>query len=560
MSPRTDWIKRARTESVRLTLILLCTLASCGGAGSASSAPNPLSTVGAGPTSSPGTLCSTFAQYGRLDYCYLMNESSGVVLHDSSRAGNNGVIYPFLVTSGTLTSYPNYQFTYGYFEARTQNPPGQGFWPAFWLIAENGNPYEEIDAMEEFATPSDPNPTAIWQTVHFPSGGCSNCTHEVTVGTPNTVYHRYGVEWKAHAVTFYVDGVKENTVNVSMPDAMYLILSVGVLTQSYENNPLYVPTAAVPATFHASGVRAYNPNRSCTSASPAPLPTPIGTITLPSGDICVDGTEYVPETPPTDSFTESQLNQYNLLTNPTGTWQTQYPYGSRGSGGGAFSVDNTSGGFNIWPFATGSTGLTISLAAAPQEITGYGSPALTTETTASLGTLGAAHGIFSTNDGYLKAGYAPTSGSFSLACYVSVPQPATSASLIGTNNPQSDSPLDKGFYIWDDSTHDLSVQMGYGNGYASAKLASAINYSTPEAIILTYNNSTRVATIYAGNSSSPRSESITLPATYAASGNDMYFNAGMYDNYSGGDFGPCAEWGGTVLTSAAVDTIAGLTK
>ena len=50
----------------------------------------------------------------------------------------------FTKTSGMVFS--KQQFKYGLYEIRFKTPEGQGFWPAFWLYADN--PPDEIDAFE----------------------------------------------------------------------------------------------------------------------------------------------------------------------------------------------------------------------------------------------------------------------------------------------------------------------------------------------------------------------------------------------------------------------------
>jgi Glycosyl hydrolases family 16 len=269
--------------------------------------------------------------------------------HDSSSAGNNGTIATQPYTSWMINSYPNYTFTYGYFEERAQLPYGQGLWPAFWLYGTSGG--AEIDVMEMYGSRSLNTMTTIYQTVQ----NCGRCQEVYTGINPTTGYHRYGAQWTASRVAFFIDGRQTASFNYASSTQMYIITNLAVTGPGWGAN--YQPTASeFPAVMHVSNINAYNPNGTCHGS------LPIGTKALPAGDICVSGTNYVPAIPPTDTF--RTFNHYNPSTNPGGTWQTQFWWGARtnnGPMGAVFYVDDTPSGFQIFPFTTGSSGLTITV-------------------------------------------------------------------------------------------------------------------------------------------------------------------------------------------------------
>jgi beta-glucanase (GH16 family) len=476
-----------------------------------------------------------------------MDELSGFVLRDASNAGNDGLIANQPYVSGVLDSYPNYTFKYGYFEARMQNPYGQGLWPAFWLYATSGT--DEIDVMEQYGSTAAGNMTTIYQTVQ----NCSGCQVAYTGVNPTTGFHRYGAEWTSSGVKFFIDGIETGSFARAMSAPMYLIMNLQVAGPGWGAN--YRPSPSeFPAKENVSGVWAYRPRGRC-SANPMPEPTPLGTASLPRGDICVDGTSYVPEIPPTDDF--SSLNQYGS-TNPAGTWQTRLPWGSvnNGTSGAAFYADNSPGRFEAWPFTTGRSGLTITARVASHDISGFNAPPLASGARRALTTLGAVNGICATcGSNYLRSGYVPVSGSFSLTCYISVPPiRAGHPILLGTGNPQTIN--HEGFALGSDRHGDVDFAIGYGAGAGAAVIHGGLPSSTPESLVVTYNDATRIATLYAGRTSSPRSMSVRLPASYVASGAPVYFNAGMYNFYQGATFDDCAEWDGTVLTTEQAGAIA----
>ena len=51
-------------------------------------------------------------------------------------------------TSGMVASKAPSTFQYGYAEARVKAPAGQGLWPAFWTLPQDGSWPPEIDIME----------------------------------------------------------------------------------------------------------------------------------------------------------------------------------------------------------------------------------------------------------------------------------------------------------------------------------------------------------------------------------------------------------------------------
>jgi beta-glucanase (GH16 family) len=70
----------------------------------------------------------------------------------------------FAYTSGVLCSTLEQQ--YGYFEARLKVPAGQGLWPAFWLLGNEGSTgVNEIDVHEILGQ----QPGTVYMTDHCAS-------------------------------------------------------------------------------------------------------------------------------------------------------------------------------------------------------------------------------------------------------------------------------------------------------------------------------------------------------------------------------------------------------
>jgi len=133
----------------------------------------------------------------------------------------------------TIDTDAKYYQTYGFFEIEAKLPIGKGTWPAFWLFNHIGTRRPEIDIMEAYSGGgpstgwSDANlhPTAYAPTVWIDAGVLAGTK---TIVTPDlsAAFHKYAVKWEATKQTFYLDGKVVYTVNVAMPDPMYIMLDL----------------------------------------------------------------------------------------------------------------------------------------------------------------------------------------------------------------------------------------------------------------------------------------------------------------------------------------------
>ena len=108
-------------------------------------------------------------------------------------------------TSGCMTTYGNFSQTYGYFEMKAQMPKGAGFWPAFWLLADNLVWPPEIDVVEmpQSNNPAYGQPLNIntdHTTLHWLDA--NNTDQQASVATTTTTdysagYHTYAVSLAA---------------------------------------------------------------------------------------------------------------------------------------------------------------------------------------------------------------------------------------------------------------------------------------------------------------------------------------------------------------------------
>jgi len=159
-------------------------------------------------------------------------------------------------TSGMINTWHSFSQEYGYFEIKADLPQGQGLWPAFWLMPEDGSWPPELDVFEVLGN----DPSKLYTTVHTnASGSHTMATQGNTVADTSSGYHTYGVDWGADKITFYFDGkeVYETATPADMHKPMYMIANLAV-GGSWPGSP--DSTTPWPAEMKIDYIRAWNSN------------------------------------------------------------------------------------------------------------------------------------------------------------------------------------------------------------------------------------------------------------------------------------------------------------
>ncbi|WP_254434194.1 carbohydrate binding domain-containing protein [Halobacillus sp. Marseille-Q1614] len=121
-------------------------------------------------------------------------------------------------TSAKLTSKGLFSQKYGKFEARMKLPEGQGYWPAFWMMPEDGVYGDwpvsgEIDIMEAAGKDT----SKIGGTIHYgeeyPNNTYKGTEYHFPEGEDYTDFHTYSVEWEPGEIRWYVDGELYQTLD-----------------------------------------------------------------------------------------------------------------------------------------------------------------------------------------------------------------------------------------------------------------------------------------------------------------------------------------------------------
>src|SRR5581483_5807747 len=200
------------------------------------------------------------------------------------------LINGYKYTSGEINTHNSFSQQYGYFEMRAQLPAGQGVWPAFWLVPEDGSWPPEIDAMEVLGN----DPGKLYTTAHW-----GTAANEVSQGWSqegvdlSAGYHTFGVDWEPDFITWYLDGkeyyqIKTPTALVNS-GPMYMIanLALGGYWPGNVNS-----TTPFPAQMKIDYIRAYQANPNATAAAPPVDPGPGQMFQAVDGGSTLVGTAF----------------------------------------------------------------------------------------------------------------------------------------------------------------------------------------------------------------------------------------------------------------------------
>jgi len=170
--------------------------------------------------------------------------------------------------SGMLNSYPSFWRVYGFFEARLKMPPGNGMWPAFWLLPMDGSWPPEIDVVEWLGR----EPTTRYCGVHSNAGGWHWSDGGPTpIPDASADFHNYGVDWQPNEMAFTFDGetVFSCATPADMHKPMYWILNLA-LGGGWAGPP--DDATPWPAALEVDWVKVYESNPYAPGPEPGPPP------------------------------------------------------------------------------------------------------------------------------------------------------------------------------------------------------------------------------------------------------------------------------------------------
>jgi len=123
-------------------------------------------------------------------------------------------------TSSRLVTRNKKSFKYGRIDIRALLPEGQGIWPALWMLGDNlttvGWPKcGETDIMEMIGGSG--REKTVHGTLHWDNNGHVQYgqSYTLSTGTFADEYHVFTIIWDATKITWYVNDVKYNEVDIT---------------------------------------------------------------------------------------------------------------------------------------------------------------------------------------------------------------------------------------------------------------------------------------------------------------------------------------------------------
>jgi beta-glucanase (GH16 family) len=160
--------------------------------------------------------------------------------------------------SGILTTQGSFAQKFGYFEIRAKMPVGQGVWPAFWMLANDGGWPPEIDVIEgRGQRPGDLVMTTHWR---IPATGVvKSCGFDFTVPDAPTAFHDYGVLWLQDRLIYFID--RKPVFDMKVPDTfvnpMYMMVNLAMGTKTLPGVGFVDATSPATVAFEIDRISAW---------------------------------------------------------------------------------------------------------------------------------------------------------------------------------------------------------------------------------------------------------------------------------------------------------------
>lgn len=138
----------------------------------------------------------------------------------------DGSAKTYAYRSGMVTTFPGFQYQYGYLQVVARIPYGPGLWPALWLAAANEKWPPEIDILEHSGTEAEY--TQHLHATNMSVRAAAESAENLSVG-----WHTFSLYWSPSVVIWYVDGRQVMSAVSGVPrQPMYFLADLAVNQQS----------------------------------------------------------------------------------------------------------------------------------------------------------------------------------------------------------------------------------------------------------------------------------------------------------------------------------------
>jgi len=186
--------------------------------------------------------------YGK-DQFQFSDSSIIIIADDKENEGNR----PY--RSGMIDGNLYFKQLHGYFEIRSKNPKGTGFWPAFWLASTEDWP-PEVDVYEFFTN----EPRRIKTNHHWKKSKKAKKQMKPKGYTMKTDaaddFHTYAIDWSKKKIRWYYDNKR---IKTSRRGLKYYIYEMHVIINCavHNINDMKPKEAIFPGHFEVDYVRVY---------------------------------------------------------------------------------------------------------------------------------------------------------------------------------------------------------------------------------------------------------------------------------------------------------------
>jgi beta-glucanase (GH16 family) len=146
----------------------------------------------------------------------------------------SGSATTYACRSGMVTTYPAFQFEYGYIQVVARIPTSAGLWPALWLAASDLKWPPEMDLLETWG--GSKLIASTWFHYTTPSGN-GQVQGPITPAIRAAGWHTFALSWTRSQMTWLLDGRVIMTVRQHVPhQKMYFLADLAEwITRSRPN-------------------------------------------------------------------------------------------------------------------------------------------------------------------------------------------------------------------------------------------------------------------------------------------------------------------------------------